>query len=44
MRHLLLILILCVYQLGIAQTDSLVTGQKIDKSFDHAYQFKYIKS
>lgn len=43
MRHLLLILILCVYQLGIAQTDSLVTGQKIDKSFDHAYQFKYKK-
>jgi len=43
MRHLLLILILCVYQLGIAQTDSLVTGQKMDQSFDHAYQFKYKK-
>lgn len=43
MRHLLLILILYVYQLGIAQTDSLVTGQKMDQSFDHAYQFKYKK-
>lgn len=43
MRHLLLILILCVYQLGIAQTDSLVTGQKMDQSFDHVYQFKYKK-
>lgn len=43
MRHLLLILIVCVYQLGIAQTDSLVTGQKMDQSFDHAYQFKYKK-
>ncbi len=43
MRHLLLILILCVYQLGIAQTDSLVTGQKMHQSFDHAYQFKYKK-
>jgi len=29
--------------LGIAQTDSLVTGQKMDQSFDHAYQFKYKK-
>ena len=43
MRHLLLILILGVYQLGIAQTDSLVTGQKMYQSFDHAYQFKYKK-